>query len=106
MILLKFLKIKYKLLCKRSCKLHRKKPIKLSQIQANLTKGNYQILNPTWSSRCKFQWTAVSHILSNDAIDDLQLELIISNVNVATYEIVDYLDKRLWPIGQPEYSLK
>lgn len=43
--------------------------------------------------------------MSNDAIDDLQLELIISNVNVATYEIVDYLDKRLWPIGQPEYTV-
>ena len=41
----------------------------------------------------------MSHILLSNDIDDLQLASIISNVTVATYENVCYLDKLLSPIA-------
>lgn len=102
MILLKFLKIKCKLLCKRLYKFHRKKSTANVQNSRNSTKSCQRKLSNNKPNLipCKFQWTAMSHILlSNDIIDDLQLASIISNVTVATYENVCYLDKLLSPIA-------
>ena len=67
----------------------------------------YAKLYPTGSSPGKFHGTAKVHKLAiNDAVEQLPLRPIVSNLNTATYPLARYLAKILSPLSRSQYTVK
>ena len=80
----------------------------LRGMKTRLGKQTYNSINPTSSKPGQFYGTAKLHKIPKDSTDveQLPIQLIISNIGTATYKTSKYLAKLLSPLTKSKYSIQ
>ena len=78
----------------------------LQKIKQHLDKNQYKRMYPAGSIPGLFYTTAKVHKLqSGDALNELTMQPIVSNVGTATYETAKFLNSLLAPLGKSDCSI-
>ena len=79
----------------------------LRRIKSKFSEQEYKRLYTAGSATAQFYGTAKIHELKNDrSVDELPIRPIISNINTASDQLVNYLAKLLSPLNMSEYTVK